>query len=142
MPTQGQDDCQTILAAYMSDCTCYKPPFSYKSRGMGEPSKKKNGDLARSRLLLHWDVDAEQRKSLEAILTSQGLGRESRVVVLVDCDNTMPEILGYAIRVVAQFGRVVLAARLRTNVRPIKRISIYSSLLMASTEIRVPARPS
>ena len=33
---------------------------------------------------------------------------ESRVAVLVDCDNTTPEILEYALRVVAQFGRVVL----------------------------------
>ncbi len=33
---------------------------------------------------------------------------DSRVAVLVDCDNTAPEILEYALRVVAQFGRVVL----------------------------------
>lgn len=33
---------------------------------------------------------------------------EPRVAVLVDCDNTNPEILEYALRVVAQFGRVVL----------------------------------
>jgi len=33
---------------------------------------------------------------------------ESRVAVLADCDNTTPEILEYALRVVAQFGRVVL----------------------------------
>lgn len=33
---------------------------------------------------------------------------EHRVAVLVDCDNTTPEILEYALRVVAQFGRVVL----------------------------------
>jgi uncharacterized protein (TIGR00288 family) len=33
---------------------------------------------------------------------------ESRVAVLVDCDNTTPEILEHALRVVAQFGRVVL----------------------------------
>lgn len=33
---------------------------------------------------------------------------ERRVAVLVDCDNTTPEILDYALRVVAQFGRVVL----------------------------------
>lgn len=35
-------------------------------------------------------------------------GTDSRVAVLVDCDNTTPEILEYALRVVAQFGRVVL----------------------------------
>jgi uncharacterized protein (TIGR00288 family) len=35
-------------------------------------------------------------------------GGETRVAVLVDCDNTTPEILDFALRVVAQFGRVVL----------------------------------
>jgi len=33
---------------------------------------------------------------------------ETRVAVLVDCDNVSPEILEYALRVIAQFGRVVL----------------------------------
>lgn len=33
---------------------------------------------------------------------------ETRVAVLVDCDNTSPEILEYALKIVAQFGRVVL----------------------------------
>jgi uncharacterized protein (TIGR00288 family) len=33
---------------------------------------------------------------------------ETKVAVMVDCDNTAPEILEYALRVVAQFGRVVL----------------------------------
>ncbi len=33
---------------------------------------------------------------------------EDRVAVLVDCDNTSPEILEYALSVVAQFGRVVV----------------------------------
>jgi|GEM_PF-6852017 len=33
---------------------------------------------------------------------------EPRVVVLVDCDNMCPEILDHALRIVAQFGRVVL----------------------------------
>lgn len=33
---------------------------------------------------------------------------DPRVAVLVDCDNTSPEILDHALRVVAQFGRVVL----------------------------------
>jgi uncharacterized protein (TIGR00288 family) len=33
---------------------------------------------------------------------------EQRVAVLVDCDNIKPEVLEYALRVVAQFGRVVL----------------------------------
>lgn len=35
-------------------------------------------------------------------------GGETRVAVLVDCDNTSPEILEFALRVVTQFGRVVL----------------------------------
>lgn len=35
-------------------------------------------------------------------------GVEARVAVLVDCDNVSPEVLEYALRVVAQFGRVVL----------------------------------
>jgi uncharacterized protein (TIGR00288 family) len=33
---------------------------------------------------------------------------ENRVAVLVDCDNTSPEILEYALSVIAQFGRVVV----------------------------------
>ena len=41
----------------------------------------------------------------------------SRVAVLVDCDNTSPEILEYALRVVAQFGRVVLRGAMATTVR-------------------------
>ena len=38
----------------------------------------------------------------------QAAQAESRVAVLVDCDNTSPEVLEHALRVVAQFGRVVL----------------------------------
>lgn len=34
--------------------------------------------------------------------------QDARVAVLVDCDNTTPEILEFALRMVAQFGRVVL----------------------------------
>lgn len=34
--------------------------------------------------------------------------REQRVAVLVDCDNTKPEILEFALRMVAQLGRVVV----------------------------------
>jgi uncharacterized protein (TIGR00288 family) len=33
---------------------------------------------------------------------------EARVAVLVDCDNVTPDILEYALKMVAQFGRVVL----------------------------------
>ncbi|NYT63941.1 NYN domain-containing protein [Alcaligenaceae bacterium] len=35
-------------------------------------------------------------------------GNDARVAVLVDCDNVSPEILPYALRVVAQFGRVAV----------------------------------
>ncbi|MBX7260005.1 MAG: NYN domain-containing protein [Candidatus Hydrogenedentes bacterium] len=41
-------------------------------------------------------------------MVAPSLPNESRVAVLVDCDNTNPEILEFALRVVAQFGRVVL----------------------------------
>lgn len=41
-------------------------------------------------------------------MSSITAGNESRVAVLVDCDNTKPEILEHALRVVAQFGRLVL----------------------------------
>jgi uncharacterized protein (TIGR00288 family) len=41
-------------------------------------------------------------------MSGQNLGGEARVAVLVDCDNTTPEILEHALRVVAQFGRVVV----------------------------------
>lgn len=41
-------------------------------------------------------------------MSANGQEPETRVAVLVDCDNTTPEILEYALRVVAQFGRVVL----------------------------------
>lgn len=41
-------------------------------------------------------------------MASQVETADTRVAVLVDCDNTTPEILEHALRVVAQFGRVVL----------------------------------
>ena len=41
-------------------------------------------------------------------MATQNLPNETRVAVLVDCDNTTPEILEHALRVVAQFGRVVV----------------------------------
>jgi uncharacterized protein (TIGR00288 family) len=41
-------------------------------------------------------------------MAAQNLSNETRVAVLVDCDNTTPEILEYALKVVAQFGRVVV----------------------------------
>lgn len=41
-------------------------------------------------------------------MANNNLEVEARVAVLVDCDNSSPEILEYALRVVAQFGRVVL----------------------------------
>lgn len=41
-------------------------------------------------------------------MATTALPGESRIAILVDCDNTSPEILEFALRVVAQFGRVVL----------------------------------
>lgn len=41
-------------------------------------------------------------------MANLALPGEPRVAVLADCDNTTPEILEFALRVVAQFGRVVL----------------------------------
>lgn len=41
-------------------------------------------------------------------MTLSEQGTDSRVAVLVDCDNTSPDILEHTLRVVAQFGRVVL----------------------------------
>lgn len=38
----------------------------------------------------------------------ENLNTESHVAVLVDCDNTTPAILDYALRMVAQLGRVVI----------------------------------
>jgi uncharacterized protein (TIGR00288 family) len=41
-------------------------------------------------------------------MTSIPLQPESRVAVLVDCDNVSPDILAHALRMAAQFGRVVM----------------------------------
>ena len=41
-------------------------------------------------------------------MTTQIQTNETCVAVLVDCDNTTPDILEHALKVVAQFGRVVL----------------------------------
>lgn len=41
-------------------------------------------------------------------MTENKDNNDGRVAVLVDCDNTNPEILDFTLRVVAQFGRVVL----------------------------------
>lgn len=38
----------------------------------------------------------------------QAAAQEARVAVLVDCDNVSTEVLEHALRVVAQFGRIVL----------------------------------
>lgn len=40
---------------------------------------------------------------------------ETRVAVLVDCDNVSPEILEHALRVVAQFGRLSIRIGFDTN---------------------------
>lgn len=39
---------------------------------------------------------------------TQNSQTDARVAVLVDCDNTTPEVLSHALKVVAQFGRVVV----------------------------------
>ncbi|HJU38081.1 MAG TPA: NYN domain-containing protein [Tahibacter sp.] len=41
-------------------------------------------------------------------MTTPSLSQETRVAVLVDCDNVPPDIVDYALRMAAQFGRVVL----------------------------------
>lgn len=41
-------------------------------------------------------------------MTSIPVQRETRVAVLVDCDNVSPDILEHALRMAAQFGRVVM----------------------------------
>jgi uncharacterized protein (TIGR00288 family) len=41
-------------------------------------------------------------------MSNNTAGNDKRVAVLVDCDNVSPEVLEFALRVVAQFGRVVL----------------------------------
>ncbi|MCL1622600.1 NYN domain-containing protein [Ralstonia pseudosolanacearum CaRs-Mep] len=41
-------------------------------------------------------------------MVEQQPAAEGRVAVLVDCDNTTPEILEYALHAVAQFGRLVI----------------------------------
>jgi hypothetical protein len=41
-------------------------------------------------------------------MTNPAASAQARVAVLVDCDNTRPEILEHALRVGAQFGRIVL----------------------------------
>lgn len=48
------------------------------------------------------------RGILEARMNANQSDSEMRVAVLVDCDNVSPDILEHALRVVAQFGRVVL----------------------------------
>jgi uncharacterized protein (TIGR00288 family) len=41
-------------------------------------------------------------------MTTNPLQRDGRVAVLVDCDNVAPDILEHALRMAAQFGRVVI----------------------------------
>jgi uncharacterized protein (TIGR00288 family) len=41
-------------------------------------------------------------------MSNHTAGSDKRVAVLVDCDNVSPEVLEFALRVVAQFGRIVL----------------------------------
>ncbi len=55
-----------------------------------------------------YDVQIRLGRAARMANNNHVADNESRVAVLVDCDNTNPEILEYALRVVAQFGRVVL----------------------------------
>lgn len=48
-------------------------------------------------------------------MASVEMGTDSRVAVLVDCDNTTPEILEYALRVVAQFGHTTKRVRIPSD---------------------------
>jgi uncharacterized protein (TIGR00288 family) len=41
-------------------------------------------------------------------MTTNSFQRDGRVAVLVDCDNVAPDILEHALRMAAQFGRVVM----------------------------------
>lgn len=41
-------------------------------------------------------------------MKESGAAQDGRVAVMVDCDNTSPEVLAHGLRVVAQFGCVVL----------------------------------
>jgi uncharacterized protein (TIGR00288 family) len=50
----------------------------------------------------------ENRPAVATLAMTQTAQNDSRVAVLVDCDNTSPEVLEHALRVVAQYGRVVL----------------------------------
>ncbi|WP_114968433.1 hypothetical protein [Rhodoferax ferrireducens] len=51
---------------------------------------------------------------------------DARVAVLVDYDNTTPEILEYTLRVVAQFGRVVVRLACGRCVCPLMYWSIHA----------------
>lgn len=48
-------------------------------------------------------------------MTQIDLGANSKVAVLVDCDNTSPEILEYALRVFARSGAWCCAAAMATT---------------------------
>lgn len=64
-------------------------------------------DSAPSTVLPVRPVMIVRKKEFQGVEMSTG-AIDSRVAVLVDCDNTTPEILEYALRVVPQYGRVVL----------------------------------
>lgn len=59
---------------------------------------------ARNQLLLR----AIQPRNAKPRMSTTPTTTETRVAVLVDCDNVPPDIVEHALRMVAQFGRVVL----------------------------------
>jgi uncharacterized protein (TIGR00288 family) len=65
-------------------------------------------------LLPHWSIGECSSTFISTkhlwleIMTTLPFQRESRVAVLVDCDNVSPDILEHALRMAAQFGRVVM----------------------------------
>lgn len=68
------------------------------------------------------------------------VGNETRVAVLVDCDNVSPEILDHALRIVAQFGRVVLRRGYGEPKTP-DALRNASDQFFEWTKAEVPAEP-
>jgi uncharacterized protein (TIGR00288 family) len=77
----------------------------------GQPfdERRANGEKSTGPFTLyHRPISIHLLRQRHLPMTNAQTTPEARVAVLVDCDNTTPEILEYALRVVAQFGRVVL----------------------------------
>ena len=64
---------------------------------------------------------------------------ETRVAVLVDCDNVTPEVLEYALRVIAQFGRVVLRRGYKNHGPPVHKCRMYYVRAEVEVSHRHPA---